>query len=208
MASQVLKGIQSALLIAAYPLIIYLLLSNQLAWIGAMLVLGLLVWKLRHRANGAWLIALLLVGVLIVARLFGVDTILKLSPLLIHSSLFTIFAHSLKTTPMIERFARLDFDVLPPGIAAYCRKLTLLWAGFFAANIIGGIALAIWGDDASWALYNGLIVYLLIGALLLGEYLWRRIAFPELEIPPLAQTMRSIASNGHTIWAADRHDAA
>ena len=68
--------------------------------------------------------------------------------------------------------------------------------------------LAILGNDATWVLYNGLIVYMLIGALLLGEYLWRRIAFPDMEIPSLDQTIRSIINNGHKIWEQEKHDSA
>lgn len=197
------------LLIACYPLIIYLLLSYQIAWLGAALMFGIIVWKLQHRNNWLWWTIALLVGALLSARLFGIDAMLKMSPLLIHSSLFTIFIQSLNTTPMIERFARLDFgDALPPGIAAYCKKLTILWTIFFAANTAGCVWLAIWGNDATWVLYNGLIVYLLIGTLLLGEYLWRRIAFPDLVIPSLAHTVRSLINNGHKVWKQEKHDGA
>jgi len=209
MLSRLVKGLQLGLLIAGYPVIIYLLLSYQVAWLGALLVFGMIVWKLQHRDHWLWWTLALLGAVLLAARLFGIDAILKMSPLLIHTSLFTLFIQSLNTTPLIERFARLDFgDALPPEITAYCRKLTLLWAAFFAANIAGCVWLAIWGDAATWVLYNGLIVYLLIGALLLGEYLWRRIAFPELEIPSLAHTVRSMINNGHKIWEQQKHDGA
>jgi uncharacterized membrane protein len=205
MPGQLAKGLQSGLLIIGYPMIIYVLLSYQIAWLGALLVFSLVVWKLHHRDNWLWLALALLVGILVSARLFGIDAILRLSPLLIHISLFYIFMQSLNTTPLIEQFARLDFgDALPAEITAYCRKLTILWTIFFAANIAGCTWLAILGDDATWVLYNGLIVYLLIGALLLGEYLWRRIAFPDLEIPSLAHTIRSIINNGHKIWRSGK----
>ena len=201
MLSKLAEGMQRGLLFAGYPVIIYLLLSYQMAWLGTLLIFGVIVWKLHHQDNWLWLVAILLIGVAVSARLFGVDSVLKLSPLLIHVSLFAIFTQSLGNIPLIERFARLDYDQeLPAGISAYCRKLTILWAGFFAANIVGCVWLAILGDDDAWILYNGLIVYVLIGALLLGEYLWRRIAFPDLEIPTLIQTIRSIASNGDKIW--------
>lgn len=209
MPSQLVKGLQSGLLIAGYPVIIYLLLSYQVAWLGTLMVFGLIVWKLHRRDNWLWLAVILLVSILASARLFGIDAILRLSPLLIHSSLFYIFMQSLNTTPLIEQFARLDFgDALPAEIKAYCRKLTILWAIFFAANIAGCAWLAILGDDATWVLYNGLIVYLLIGTLLLGEYLWRRIAFPDMEIPSLAHSIRSIINNGHKIWGQEKHDNA
>ena len=207
MINRLVKGLQIGLLIAGYPVIIYLLLSYQVAWLGALLVFGLIVWKVHHRDNWLWLAVILLISILASARLFGIDAILRLSPLLIHISLFYIFMQSLNTTPLIEQFARLDFgDTLPAEIIAYCRKLTILWAAFFAANIAGCVWLAFWGDDATWVLYNGLIVYLLIGALLLGEYLWRRIAFPDLEIPSLAHTFHSMINNGHRIWEQQKHD--
>jgi uncharacterized membrane protein len=209
MPGQLAQVLQSGLLIVANPVIIYLLLSYQAAWLGALLVFSLIVWKLHHRDNWLWLALVLLISILVSARLFGIDAILRLSPLLIHISLFYLFIQSLNTTPMIEQFARLDFgDELPAEIAAYCRKLTILWTVFFAANIAGCTWLAILGDDATWVLYNGLIVYLLIGALLLGEYLWRRIAFPDMEIPSLAHTIRSIIHNGHKIWGQEKHDNA
>jgi len=208
-SNRLVKGTQLVLLIAAYPVIIYLLLSFQLAWLGALLVFGMIVWKLRGRDNWLWWLLVLLLSALAAARLFGIDAMVKMSPLFIHTSLFSIFMQSLYHTPLIERFARLQFTTgLPPEIAAYCRKLTMLWTAFFAANIAGCVWLAIRGDDATWMLYNGLIVYLLIGALLLGEYLWRRIAFPELYIAPLADTLRSIIANGHKIWEREKHDAA
>jgi uncharacterized membrane protein len=201
MPGNLTEGWRRGLLFAAYPAIVYLLLSYRMAWLGTLLVFGIIVWKLHHRQHWLWFVAILLIGVLVSARLFGVDAVLKLSPLFIHISLFAIFTQSLSDTPLIERFARLEFgDRLPDGIPEYCRKLTVLWSAFFAANIVGCAWLAILGDDAMWVLYNGQIVYILIGALLLGEYLWRRVAFPDLEIPAFAQTVRSIVNNGDKIW--------
>ena len=169
MSAGVFKAVQSGLLFAAYPLLIYLLLSHQLGWIGALLVLVMLLWRLQQHEHWLGLSVALLIVALLALRLFGSDAMLKLSPLLIHSSLLTIFLRSLRDTPMIERFARLEFEQLPPGIATYCRKLTLLWSAFFAANIIGCLWLAMWGSDAAWAIYNGLIVYVLIATLLLAN---------------------------------------
>lgn len=207
MLSRLVRGTRLGLLIVGYPVFIYLLLLYQAAWLGALLVFGMIVWKLHNRDNWMLWAIVLLVSALVSAVLFGLNAVLKMSPLLVHTSLFYIFMESLYSTPLIERFARLEYDDrLPPGIKVYCRKLTILWAVFFAANIAGCAWLAILGDDATWILYNGLIVYLLISALLVGEFLWRQIAFPDLEIPPLAQTIRGIVNNGHKIWEQDKHD--
>ena len=209
MLSRFVKGTRLGLLLAGYPVVIYLLLSFQAAWPGALLVFTMIAWKLHKRHNGLWWTVILLLGALLSAQLFGIDALIKLSPVFIHSSLFTLFLQSLYNTPLIERFARLEFgDDLPPAVALYCRKLTILWTSFFAANIAGCVWLAIWGDAATWVLYNGLIVYLLTAALLLGEYLWRRIAFPGLEIAPLGESIRSMVNNGHRIWEQDKHGSA
>ena len=78
-------------MIAAYPVIIYLLLSYQLAWLGVLLVFAMLVWRLRGRDNGLWWLLALLVSALAAARLFGLEAMVKMSPLFIHTSLFSVF---------------------------------------------------------------------------------------------------------------------
>ena len=204
---RILKGALTSLLFLGYPLIIYLLLANQLQWLGASLIVSLFIWKVYQRSD--WLVWTLstFTLALLVSLFFGAGAIAKLSPLIIHSGLFYLFLSSLKTTPLIEKFARLDFPKLPTEIKIYTRQLTVIWSAFFAANILGCLWLALAGDNALWALYNGLIVYLLIGALILGEYIWRRIRFPELEIPSLVQSVRNILKNGHKIWGPKQNEA-
>lgn len=201
MLIKLIKGGLVGLLIVGYPLIVYYLLANGLPLLGAGFVMGMVIWKVKNREDWLiWVAGLLLIA-LSVGYVFGAGFISKLSPLLIHLSLFWLFGHSLKTTPLIERFARLDFPELPPEIEIYCRKLTRVWAGFFALNIMGCIWLALFGDDKTWALYNGLYVYLLIGLLVVGEYIWRRLRFPDLEIPSFRQTVDNMIKNGHQVWA-------
>jgi uncharacterized membrane protein len=205
MIASVIKKAQAGLLVAGYPVIIYLLLTHNAAWLGAVMIVAAIVWKIHGRDDWLWWVAGLLLLVAVAAKLFGVGSVPKLSPLLIHAGLFYLFFYSLRDVPLIERFARLDFDELPPGIQAYCRKLTVLWCVFFALNIVGCLWLAFWGDDDVWVLYNGLIVYFLIAGLILGEYVWRHFAFPELEIPPLSQSVRNMMRNGHKIWGSRQH---
>lgn len=64
---------------------------------------------------------------------------------------------------------------LSPAAVRYTERVTLVWALFFALN--GGIA---WwtvqlGDMELWALYNGLIAYLLMGLLMAVEWSIRRV---------------------------------
>ena len=78
---------------------------------------------------------------------------------------------------MIERFARLVEDDLPPFTLPYCRKWTIAWCVFFAANAGAVIALALLAPLGWWTLYTGLLFYVLLGALLLSEFVMRKVWF-------------------------------
>ena len=62
---------------------------------------------------------------------------------------------------------------------AYTRRVTQIWCVFFVIN--GSIALgtALWASEAIWSLYTGVIAYVLMGILFVGEFLFR-IRFKRL----------------------------
>lgn len=156
----------------------------------------------RAGGRGAWLSGLVALA-LLAGAVFFQHFSAKMIPVLIHTSMFMLFYGSLYRSPsLIERFARLDFPELPPEIVAYCRKVTWVWAIFFAANIIWCTGLAIWAGNVFWAFYNGVVIYLLLGLLMISEYVWRRLRYPWLEVPPFKQSMMNIIKNGHTIWGS------
>ena len=60
---------------------------------------------------------------------------LLLVPALISLSLLVTFALSLRSErSMIERFARMQVDTLSLAEQRYCRRVTIVWCGFFAAK--------------------------------------------------------------------------
>ena len=75
---------------------------------------------------------------------------------------------------MIERFARLGEADLPPAAIGYTRRVTQIWCVFFVGNGALAIYTALYASRDDWALYNGCIAYLLMGALFGGEWLFRR----------------------------------
>lgn len=99
---------------------------------------------------------------------------LKLYPVLVNGALLAAFGFSLAAGPsMIERMARLSEPDLPPAAVAYTRVVTQVWCGFFVVNGSIAFGTAVWASDAAWSLYNGVISYVLMGALFAGEYLVR-----------------------------------
>ncbi len=116
-----------------------------------------------------------LLGVVGIMFFWGQQLGLKFYPVMMNAGFLVVFASSLLSPPtVIERFARLQEPDLPAEGVAYTRKVTWVWCGFFLLNGMIAASTAVWMTDEAWMLYNGLIAYLLIGALVVGEWLVRR----------------------------------
>ena len=104
----------------------------------------------------------------------GSPTALFYYPVLVNGVLLIVFGASLSSAQtVVERIARLRHKELPNEAIPYLRRVTAAWCVFFISN--GAIALytATTSSFETWALYNGLIAYLLIGAMFAGEFLIR-----------------------------------
>lgn len=147
------------------------------------LALPLAVARLRgERARAARSLAVLpLVTVVALVLTAALDRqgFALAAPAAINAVLLATFGSTLRpgAVPMIERFARLQVADPSPEQRAWCRAWTRIWCAFFALNGAVAAALALWAPLAWWALYNGLLSYLLSGALLGGEWLLRRRRF-------------------------------
>ena len=175
-----LLAVVIALLLVLYPLLVfYGLQAYGPRLLACVLILTALIKlgfnKLTRQpiGNGVWLLVAAMLGgglTLVTGSVIG----LKCYPVIINLVLLVVFGLSLRRPPtMIERFARLQTPDLPEAAIAYTRTVTQVWCGFFILN--GSIAtLSVFASDELWALYNGLISYLMMGLLLAGEYLIRR----------------------------------
>lgn len=82
-----------------------------------------------------------------------------------------LFVKSLIYPPsLIEQFARLSEPQLDNRGVVYTRKVTILWTMYCFSNgfLSGGFSL--WGTQDQWVLYNGVISYIIMGTLFMGEY--------------------------------------
>ncbi len=169
--------------LAVYPLLVYVGIGRfgargVAAFLAVVCLLRLVV--LRRRGQGvlrAWHLVLLCGGGVLLAVLsfvLGSEAAVRYYPVLVNGVLLVIFAASLASPPtVIERIARLRDPGLPPAAVAYTRRVTIAWTAFFAIN--GGIALytAALAPLTTWALYNGLIAYVLIAVMFCGELVIR-----------------------------------
>ncbi|MBN1799483.1 MAG: hypothetical protein JW822_12990 [Spirochaetales bacterium] len=107
--------------------------------------------------------------------------LLKLYPVIINISLLASFGFTLFRGPsMIYRFAILKDKSIPDSadnkaIKSYCMVVTRIWCIFFIFNGSVSALTAFLADEIIWAIYNGFISYIFIGALLAGEYLYRKV---------------------------------
>lgn len=165
-----------AMLSLAYPLAVYLLLGRfEPRWLALLLCL-LAVLRAIAAREALWLWAALATGGLAAWASLGNAVLpLKLYPVLVNAALLLVFGLSLRFGPPVaERLARLRDPVLPPAAVAYTRRVTQVWCGFFACNGAIALATALWASERTWALYNGLVAYILIGTLFAIEWLVRR----------------------------------
>ena len=160
----------------AYPVVVYLALGHvSPRWI-ALLLVALALARAWVTRESFWLGAAALAVVLAAASVLG-DRWgpLKLYPALVNLVMLGLFGMSLWRGPsVVERLARLRETHFPPAAVAYTRRVTQVWCGFFVVNGAAAVATALWATPAVWALYNGLLSYVAMGALMGGEWLVRR----------------------------------
>ena len=75
--------------------------------------------------------------------------------------------------PFISRLSRLERGTLPPELAIYTRRLTLLWALVLAALSITSLAA---GGALPAVAYAGTVA---VPALFFGEYFYRRLRYRQ-----------------------------
>lgn len=165
-----------ALATLAYPLAVYLGFGRiEPFWLGLVLLALMLVraWAAR---DVVWLFAGAGAALLGVLGMWGNSWLpLKLYPAVVNAVLLVVFAASVVRPPtVIERIARLREPALPAAAVAYTRTVTMVWCGFFVFNGLAALGTALWASNEIWVLYNGLIAYVLMGALFGVEWLVRR----------------------------------
>jgi uncharacterized membrane protein len=200
----IVKSIIAACLFLAYPYLVYRGIASGMAWLAPAIFSSIFLLQSFSTRNIRIRIYKTLISITLLLGAYYLQTLTaKVLPVLIQVLLMYFFGRTLlkgKGPSFIESFVRLEFPEFPPGISEYCRQLTILWTGFFAFNAIMCVALAIWGSDFWWTLYNGVFIYLMIGVLVIGEYIYRHFRFPELGIPDPHSTIKTMFVNGRKIW--------
>lgn len=169
------------ILFVAYPVIVYFGLSHLPISVlgGSLFVLFMIrllasLWHHKKTAQELIPMALGVGGVLLAATILQSEKLLLFVPVAMNVVLLLSFGATLfKGTPMIERFATLAGEEITERVQGYCRRVTWVWVGFFSLNGTVALYTVLFASKEVWTLYNGLISYTLIGALMGVEYLFR-----------------------------------
>jgi uncharacterized membrane protein len=177
--------------LAAYPLLAYATIdglgaSGVAVLLAAICLARLVALKLRAPSafGGRYLTLVSIGGLLLAAASFWLDSsgAVRYYPVLVNAALFTVFAASLVSPPtVIERIARLREPELTSAAILYTRRVTIVWTAFFLLNGAAAFYTARFSSLETWALYNGLLAYILIGALFAVELAVRTAVKARLE---------------------------
>jgi len=172
-----------SLLWVVYPLVVFFGLRVMEPRYVALLFAIVLLLQRRRKLGvllsglspASWVVLALQLLLMAATALINDEALLRCYPLAINAGMLLIFGMSLFNPPsIIERFARVSQPGLAPEGVRYTRRVTQIWCVFFIGN--GGVSCytALYASREQWALYNGLIAYVLMGALFVGEWLFRR----------------------------------
>lgn len=161
----------------AYPFAVYYGQHHLAPRFFALLLGGL--WLARFLAHGqrpgSRGMACAALAFCLVLGVVDSPAVLRWYPVLISLFGFALFGLSLKFgPPMVERLARMREPELPEVAIAYTRQVTQVWVGFFVFNAVLISALTLWAPLSWWALYTGVISYVLMGMLFAAEWLVRQ----------------------------------
>lgn len=175
----VLLGIAGLL----YPLILFMTRGSvpAAAFVAAgLLMIGLHIARLDEFARRLWRRPLVMAAVVLATcGLLEPMLAAKFYPVVVSLAAAAAFGGSLLFPPsLIEYFARRQEPDLSPEGQLYCRKVTLVWTVWLLVNAIVAAVLAVMAMDAAWAAWTGLVSYAVMGGLLVGEFVVRRVVRP------------------------------
>lgn len=183
-ALQALAGLKrmSGAAILVWPFAIcFGLRYDSLRWILPIMILLLVLRLSQTRQKTGPMrpvlqsMALAGIALCIASWLLKTHQLLLFYPVAVNGVMLALFGSSLwSAMPLVERIARWRDPALSPTGVRYTRRVTQIWCLFFIGNGAMALFTALHGDITLWTAWNGVIAYLLMGALMGGEWLVRR----------------------------------
>lgn len=165
-----------AIVSIVYPLLWYYGREHgAFFWLAAAMCALWLIRAAMQKTRTQQAVSLLLAAFFAVVIVFRRPDSMYWYPVAVSLLMLAVFGASLfaKQT-LIERLARLQNPDLPPEGVRYTRRVTQIWCMFFIFNATLSGLLALSGRYDWWAVYTGMVSYILMGVLFAGEWLYRK----------------------------------
>lgn len=166
------------LLMLVYPFMVYQYIENvSPRWFAGVLFLVFVlrfvfIGNLKKMSN--WLMLGIASAFCFSVMMFESEQLLKFYPVLMNLGMGLAFIVSLTDEQnLIEKFARVGGQIPPPEARGYLRTLSLLWGGLLIVNGSVSAYTAWYTSLSTWALYNGILSYVLIASFATGEWVYR-----------------------------------
>ena len=193
------RWLAAALALAAYALLSHALMvvAGDKPWAVAalmaplVLALATLAWQRRHAptllACAAALAGLAWVGAS--GHALSINRLYLLQHAGIHAALGCVFAMTLRrgATPLITTLAARVHGTLTPTMALYTRRVTVVWALYFAVMVALSLSLYAWAPWWGWSLFANVATPLAAIGLFAGEHWLRFRLHPEFERSSMLQ---------------------
>lgn len=114
---------------------------------------------------------------------------------LAYSSLLFVFGSSLLPgrEAILTRAVGAVRGPLPPEIVAHTRRVTAVWCGFFAGQLIGSLILFIWAPIETWSFFINVLNLPLVVALFVIEWAYRTLFYRHYPQDTLSDVVRIVA---------------
>ena len=171
-------GLLLFLFVLAYPFIVYLHIDTvSPGWYGAVLLVVVLlrfIFLANKTQFNDYLLLIVAVVFCCLVMLLDSAVLLKFYPVLMNAGMGLMFIGSLRgSETLIEKFAKAGGKTPPDAARGYLRVLTLCWGILLLLNA-GVSAYTAWFTSMStWALYNGVVSYLVIAGFAALEWAYR-----------------------------------
>jgi uncharacterized membrane protein len=161
----------------AYPMIVFFLRSTVDASLFIVMALVVLVLRcILARTTAEYSHYAFLASIGAIFSLAFVDATLasRAYPVVISLAVASLFAITLWHPPsLVEKLALASGEHWSPSLRVYCRNVTAVWAVWLTSNAAIAVGLAIAGDDRAWAIWTGVISYVISGLVFAIEW-WLR----------------------------------
>ena len=155
----------------------------MLLWLPLVALVG---WILvRSRNKPLWLAAVSAAGVVVYLaehqEQLGLAAVSGISHATVYLFLLWYFGSTLAPgrEPIITRFARRVHGAAQPVMERFTRRLTFVWCGFFAAQLIASALLFAFAPLDAWSLFVNMLNLPLLALMFVGQLIYRRLRYPD-----------------------------